>query len=76
MEAIKKKYITDKNNNRVAVQIDIDDYVKIEDILENYALVQLVKEENSDKLHVNEAKEYYKNLPKEKAVCYLPNLKK
>ena len=66
MEAIKKKYIIDENNNKVAVQIDINTYEKLEDLLENYALVQLMKEDDSGKLEVREAKEFYKKLPKEK----------
>ncbi len=66
MEAIKKKYIVDEQNNRIAVQIDIDTYTKLEDILENYALVQLMKEEIEERLEIREAQEFYKNLPKEK----------
>jgi len=66
MEAIKKKYIIDENNNKIAVQIDIAAYEKIEELLENYALVQLMKEEDSEKLEIREAKEFYNNLPKEK----------
>ncbi len=67
MEVIKKKYIVDENNNRIAVQIDIDSYKKLEEVLENYALVQLMNEEaDSEKFEIREAKEYYKNLPKEK----------
>ena len=66
MEEIKKKYIIDENNNKVAVQIDIASYEKIEEVLENYALVQLMKEENSGNLEIHEAKEFYKKLPKEK----------
>ncbi len=66
MEAIKKKYIIDENNEKVAVQIDIETYQKMEDLLENYALVQLMKEDDSERLEVREAKEFYKKLPKEK----------
>ena len=66
MEEIKKKYIIDENNNKVAVQIDIASYEKIEEVLENYALVQLMKEDDSSKLEVREAKEFYNKLPKEK----------
>jgi len=67
MEVIKKKYIVDENNNRIAVQIDIESYKKLEEVLENYALVQLMNEEvDSEKFEIREAKEYYKNLPKEK----------
>jgi ASC-1-like (ASCH) protein len=66
MDAIKKKYIIDENNNKVAVQIDINTYEKLEELLENYSLVQLMKEDDSQKLEVKEAKEFYKKLPKEK----------
>lgn len=66
MESIKKKYIIDENNNKIAVQIDIETYQKLEDLLENYALVQLMKEDDGEKLEVREAKEFYKKLPKEK----------
>lgn len=66
MEAIKKQYIIDAKNNKIAVQIDIDTYEKLEELLENYALVQLMKEEDSGKLEIREAKVFYKKLPKEK----------
>lgn len=66
METIKKKYVIDENNNQIAVQIDIEAYQKLEELLENYALVELMKEDNSERLEVREAKEYYKRLPKEK----------
>ena len=59
MEAIKKKYIVDENNNHIAVQIDIETYQKLEDLLENYALVQLMKDDDGEKLEVREAKEFY-----------------
>ncbi len=65
METIKKKYIVDEDNNRVAVQLDIETFEKIEELLENYGLVQLLKDENnSEKLSVSEAKEYYNKLHK------------
>lgn len=66
MESIKKKYIIDENNNKIAVQIDIETYQKLEDLLENYALVQLMKEDDGERLEIREAKEFYKKLPKEK----------
>jgi len=65
MELVEKKYIVDDQNNKIAVQIDIDTYHKIEDILENYALVQLMREnEGEETLDINQAKAYYKNLVK------------
>jgi len=66
MDSINKKYIVDKQNNRVAVQIPIDTFERIEEILENHALVQLIDEIKDDEdLNLNEAKEYYSILKKE-----------
>ena len=65
MEAIKKNYIVDENNQKVAVQIELKTFEKIEEILENYALVQLMKENESDEtLDVEQAKAYYEELEK------------
>lgn len=65
MEAIRKKYIIDENKNKVAVQIDIADFEKIERILEDYALVQLMKENDpAENLNLNEARAYYGKLNK------------
>ncbi len=65
METIKKNYIVDENNRKVAVQIELKTFEKIEEILENYALVQLMKEnELGETLDVEQAKEYYKGLEK------------
>lgn len=62
---IKKTYIVDEKNNRVAVQIDVETFNRIEDALENYALVNLMKDEDdSDTLSVAEAKAYYDKLDK------------
>ncbi|MEX2335717.1 MAG: hypothetical protein WD555_00425 [Fulvivirga sp.] len=65
MEAIKKRYIVDEHRNKIAVQIDIADYQKLERILEDYALVQLMKENDpAENLNLNEAKSYYDTLDK------------
>ena len=65
METIKKNYIVDENNRKVAVQIELKTFEKIEEILENYALVQLMKENESDEtLDVEQAKAYYEELEK------------
>lgn len=65
MVEVKKKYIVDEQNRRIAVQIDIEAFEKIEEILENFALVQLMKENESDEpLQVGEAKAYYQTLEK------------
>ncbi len=65
MTDIPRTYIIDENNKKVAVQLDIATFEKIEETLENYALVQLMKEnEGEEKLKVAEAKDYYKTLDK------------
>jgi hypothetical protein len=65
MESINKRYIVDEQNKKIAVQIPIDTFEKIEEILENYALVQLMKEnENEEVVGVSEAKLYYDQLEK------------
>ncbi|MCL5028572.1 MAG: hypothetical protein M1480_06075 [Bacteroidetes bacterium] len=62
MEKIKKKYIINEKNRRVGVQLDIATFNKIEELLENYGLVQLIKEtENDEKLDIRKAKAFYKN---------------
>jgi len=49
----------------VAVQIPIDVFEKLEEIIENHGLVQLMKEnEDTEVLSVNEAKSYYDGLKK------------
>jgi len=65
MESINKQYIVDEQNKKIAVQIPIDTFGKIEEILENYALVQLMeKNENEEVFGVREAKTYYDQLEK------------
>ena len=65
MKEIKRKYIVDGNNRKIAVQLDMSTFNKIEEVLENYALVQLIKEnEGDDILNLKEAKEYYRKLDK------------
>lgn len=65
METIEKKFIIDENNKKIAVQIPIETFEKIEEVLENYALFQFIKEnEGEEILEMREAKEYYKRLKK------------
>jgi len=57
---IAEKYIVDKKNKKVAVQIPIDTYKKIESVLEDYALGQYILNTQDEKpLSVKEAKKYY-----------------
>ncbi|HEX9654511.1 MAG TPA: hypothetical protein VGA99_12440 [bacterium] len=65
MDTIEKRYIVDEQNRKVAVQLDIETFEKIEEVLESYALVQLMKEnEEDERLSLKEAKAYYKKLDK------------
>ncbi len=65
MEEIKKRYIVDDKNRKIAVQIDYETFERIEEILEDYALIQLIREnDEKDILDENEAKSYYKKLEK------------
>ena len=61
---LKRQYIVDEDNHKVAVQLDIDTFEKIEDVLENYALVQLINADESEVLSVEEARKYYATLDK------------
>ena len=63
MNIINRQYIVDENNKKIAVQIPIETFEKLEEILEDYALVQLMKEnEGEETLSINEAKAYYEQL--------------
>jgi hypothetical protein len=65
METITKKYIVDEGNKIIGVQIPIDVFKKIEEVLENYALVEMMKEnEGEETLSLKEAKAYYDQLEK------------
>ena len=65
METIHKRYIVDEHDNKIAVQIPIETFEKIEEVLENYSLVQLIKENEGDEiLSLHEAKAYYDKLDK------------
>jgi hypothetical protein len=66
MDTIKKQYIIDENNKKVGVQLDLKTFKKIEEVMENYALFQLMKENGEDDvLDLDDAQEYYSKLEKE-----------
>jgi hypothetical protein len=53
---IKKKYIVDENNKKLAVEIDIDTYNRIEEFIEDYGLGLAIKEAlNEDHFNRDEA---------------------
>jgi hypothetical protein len=60
MLTLAKKYIVDEKNKKVAVQIPIATFMKIEEVLEDYALGQYISEVKDEKsLSVAEAKKFY-----------------
>jgi hypothetical protein len=63
MEELKKSYIVDEQNRKIAVQLDIETFNKIEEVLENFALARLMEENgDEDVLELNEALAYYQSL--------------
>lgn len=65
METIQKQYIIDEQNRRIAVQIPIETFEKLEEVMENYALFQLMEENEEDEiLNAHDAKAYYDHLEK------------
>lgn len=61
---IKRQYIVDESNCKVAVQLDIETFVKIEETLENYGLIRLMEEEEPDDeiFNLEQAQSYYRTL--------------
>lgn len=63
MLEIKKSYVVDENQNPVAVQIPLDDFNKIEEVLENFGLAKLMQKTDNDELFSGEeAYTYYQSL--------------
>ncbi len=63
---IKRQYIVDERNRKIAVQLDIKTFEQIEDLLENYALYRLMEKsgEADDALDLENAKSFYTDLIK------------
>lgn len=65
MEELKKSYAVDDQNRKVAVQLDIETFNKLEEVLENFALARLMEENgDGDLLELNDALAYYGSLEK------------
>ena len=65
MLEINKNYVLDTNEQPIAVQIPISEFKKIEEILEDYGLAQLMEEvSENETLNREEALEYLSNLKK------------
>ena len=66
MLKIEKRFVVDDEGKPIAVQIDLETFKKIEEILEDYGLakeIQAVEDEES--LDITAARERYKQILKE-----------
>ena len=62
---LKRHYVLDEDSRRVAVQLDIDTFEKLERVLEDYGLAKLIEEEDDgETLILDDAKRYYDTLDK------------
>ena len=62
---LNEKYILNKQQKKVAVQLDIKTFKKIEEVLEDYALGQYIEASiEEDKITLEEAKTAYKKIKK------------
>jgi hypothetical protein len=63
MLEIHKYYVLDENQQPIAVQIPLDEFTQIEEILENYGLVKLMESaEDNERLSKTQALQYYRSL--------------
>ena len=63
MLELHKKIVLDENQKPVAVQIPIEEFERMEEVIENYGLAKLMDEVAGDEqLSVREAGDYYQSL--------------
>ena len=65
MLEIHKKIVLDENQKPIAVQIPIEQFERMEEVIENYGLAKLIDEvSDDDQLTMHEAKSLYRTLKK------------
>ncbi len=63
---LNKQYVVDSKNRKIAVQLSIETFEKMEEVIENFALYNLMsKISDNDLLNESEAKDYYKKISKD-----------
>ena len=63
MLKIRKNIVLDENQKPTAIQIPIEDFERLEEIIENYGLAKLMDEVKKDeRLSIEDAKSYYQSL--------------
>jgi HEPN domain-containing protein len=65
MMEIHKKIVLDEDQRPFAVQVPIEEFEKLEELIENYGLSELMDEvKDEEKLSVEDAKAIYKSMKK------------
>ena len=65
MLEIKNKYIVNEEDKKIAVQLDIKTFERIEKLLEDYVVGEYIqKNDAKERLELKEAKTYYSRLKK------------
>ena len=65
MLEIKKRYVVDEQDRRVAVQIDLETFARIEEVLEDFALARWITDaQDEPALSPEAAMEHYDSLDK------------
>ncbi len=63
MLELHKHIVLDENQKPIAVQIPIEEFERMEEVIENYGLVKLMDEVADDEqLSVHEAEHFYRSL--------------
>ena len=63
MLKIHKNIVLDENQKPIAVQIPIEEFERLEEVIENYGLAKLMNEVKDDeRLSLEEARSYYQSL--------------
>jgi len=63
MTSIPREYIVDSNNQKKAVILDINDFNRMEEIIEQQGLGKLMEEvESEEELPLKKAKEFYESI--------------
>ena len=63
MLEIHKNIVVDENQKPIAVQIPIEQFERMEEVIENYGLAKLIEEiADDEQLSTQEAKHFYGNL--------------
>jgi len=63
MLELHKNIVLDENQKPIAVQIPIEEFERMEEVIENYGLAKMMDEvANDEQLSVHEAKHHYRSL--------------